>query len=493
MTKKILIVLSFTLTLFALFIWLPNAGAYERYNDGCQSCHGSFTGGTSPKGSVFPSDDKHRMHNNSSYMNTECDLCHTTGDSRNPFIGSSDGTNNNPGLGCTGCHAESGLRAHHAVNSITQCAGCHPNDPTPSPENTMPVYYGTADTNADMPCNPNSQANINENWTIGDFEGIDNDGDNFYDGNDPDCSVAVCGDGILDSATEECDDGDANGTTTCGCQLDCTYTTAGTTCDDGLFCIEGESCDGTGTCQAGTPVDCDDGVGCTVDTCDETSDTCANTPDDASCDDGDVCTGIETCDLNNDCQTGTPLDCDDQELCTTDSCDSITGCANVPVECPVGEQCDSADGQCKAEPECTVDADCNDGFFCNGSETCDTATGTCQPGTPVDCDDGVDCTVDTCNEVNDECVNTPDNSACPDDGLFCTGDEICDSVAGCVSTGDPCPEGVICNEDMDTCDASGESINGSPWLMLLLDQGRINKHKLQNAGSDMTPFFYISD
>jgi hypothetical protein len=296
--------------------------------------------------------------------------------------------------------------------------------------------------------------------------GLDNDGDGLREPDDPDCAVAVCGDGVLDSATEECDDGDANGTTTCGCQPDCTYTPAGTTCDDGLFCIEGETCDGTGACQAGTTVDCDDQIGCTVDSCDETSNTCTNTPDDASCDDGDVCSGTETCDPNNDCQTGTALDCDDQELCTTDSCDSVTGCANVPVECPVGEQCDSADGICKAEPECTVDGDCNDGFFCNGSETCDTATGTCQPGTPVDCDDGVDCTVDTCNEVNDECVNTPDDIACPDDGFFCTGDEICDSVAGCISTGAPCPEGMTCNEDKDTCDPS---VKGFPWLMLLLD------------------------
>ena len=137
-------------------------------------------------------------------------------------------------------------------------------------------------------------------------------------------------------------------------------------CDDNIFCNGKETCV-AGTGVNGTPPSCDDGVGCTEDTCDVTSDACMNTPDDASCDDGDVCTGTETCDATLDCQAGTPLDCDDQELCTTDSCNSVNGCANVPVECPVGEQCDSADGICKAEPECTVDADCNDGFFCNGS------------------------------------------------------------------------------------------------------------------------------
>jgi hypothetical protein len=107
---------------------------------------------------------------------------------------------------------------------------------------------------------------------------------------------------------------------------------------------------------------------------------------------------------------------------------------------------------------CTSDADCDDGEFCNGAETCDTGTGECLPGTPVDCDDRVTCTVDTCDEVNDQCVNTPDDAACPDDGLFCTGDEICDPAAGCVSTGDPCPEGTVCNEDTDMCDMVAEKV-----------------------------------
>jgi hypothetical protein len=248
-------------------------------------------------------------------------------------------------------------------------------------------------------------------------------------------------------AGEQCDPADG----ICKAGPECTVDAD---CDDAMFCNGVETCDtATGNCQAGTPVDCDDGVGCTVDTCDETNDACANTPDDASCDDGDVCTGAETCDATLDCQGGTPLDCDDLELCTTDSCDAVAGCVFTPVECPAGEQCDPADGICKGEPECTVDSDCDDAMFCNGAETCETSTGTCQSGTPPDCDDGVDCTVDTCDETSDACMNTPDDIACPDDGLFCTGDEICDPSAGCVSTGDPCPEWITtCNEDTDTCD-----------------------------------------
>ncbi len=149
------------------------------------------------------------MHRNGSYMNSDCDLCHTTGDNRNPFIGSSDGTVTNPGLGCVGCHGReqdagndgisagrgAGLRQHHYVTGTTTCAGCHtdanPANYTPAGENVVPTYYGTIDTMADMPCNPVAQSNINENWTIDGSEGLDNDGDNIYDAADPDCLTAA--------------------------------------------------------------------------------------------------------------------------------------------------------------------------------------------------------------------------------------------------------------------------------------------------------------
>jgi hypothetical protein len=70
----------------------------------------------------------------------------------------------------------------------------------------------------------------------------------------------------------------------------------------------------------------------------------------------------------------------------------------------------------------------------------------------VDCDDGVGCTADTCNEDSDSCDNVPDDGACPDDGMFCNGTEFCDPVADCSSTGDPCPAGELCNEELDVCE-----------------------------------------
>jgi len=161
--------------------------AYERYSS-CTDCHGSFTGSRSPKGTQFPGGDKHQMHRSGSNMDADCDLCHTDGDGRNAYIGSSNGTSNNPGLGCTGCHEGVGLRAHHQVNSI-DCLGCHDAEVAP-PESTKPRYYGTADTKVDNPCNDDPTANTGENWSVGDFEGLDNDGNNLYDLADFDCGPA---------------------------------------------------------------------------------------------------------------------------------------------------------------------------------------------------------------------------------------------------------------------------------------------------------------
>jgi len=187
---------------------------YPRYNDGCQNCHGAFTDGYSPKGTVFPRNSKHDMHRRSEYMGTDCNLCHLDGDNRNPYTYQSNGTANTPGLGCAGCHGRdyggavgvsgAGLRAHHAANGVTFCTGCHYDDPEPLPEDVPPPYYGSPDTNANDSCN--SDPDYLENWSVGDTLGLDNDGDNLYDSADPDCTPVVpCaadldGDGDTDDA-----------------------------------------------------------------------------------------------------------------------------------------------------------------------------------------------------------------------------------------------------------------------------------------------------
>ncbi|MFO0683293.1 MAG: hypothetical protein U0234_14645 [Sandaracinus sp.] len=60
-------------------------------------------------------------------------------------------------------------------------------------------------------------------------------------------------------------------------------------------------------------------------------------------------------------------------------------------------------------PPCTGDDVCSDGNPCNGSEVC--KGGECHPSTDrVDCDDHVDCTVDSCDGTG--CVHAVDDGAC---------------------------------------------------------------------------------
>jgi hypothetical protein len=66
-----------------------------------------------------------------------------------------------------------------------------------------PTYYGTIDTRADDPCN--SAPEHRRNWSIDDQFGLDNDGDNRYDGNDPDCGSGCPGDLNNDGDTDLAD------------------------------------------------------------------------------------------------------------------------------------------------------------------------------------------------------------------------------------------------------------------------------------------------
>jgi hypothetical protein len=158
----------------------PNVLAHDDYN-GCQSCHGDFRSTNSTKGTIFPKGKNHDMHRDAAYMATACNLCHI-GSSYTPvFIGRSNGTAHNPGIGCTGCHEATGLRKHHLVSGVTDCLDCHENDAAPPKEGTKPPYHVTPDTKANNASNSVLATNINENWSVGDYLGLDNDGNNLYD------------------------------------------------------------------------------------------------------------------------------------------------------------------------------------------------------------------------------------------------------------------------------------------------------------------------
>jgi hypothetical protein len=287
------------------------------------------------------------------------------------------------------------------------------------------------------------------------------------------CNVGVC-----DSANP---DADAFG---------CLFTPDDTQCDDGDFCNGEETCDATLGCQAGTPPNCDDGVTCTTDACNESTDECTNTPDNGLCNDDEFCNGVETCDETLGCQAGTPPNCNDGVTCTTDACNEASdACTNTPddVVCYDGEFCNGAEScdetlgcqagtppNCNDGVACTTDACneasdactntpnnalCNDGEFCNGVETCDEENG-CEAGTPPNCNDSVACTTDACNEATDACTNTPNNALC-NDGEFCNGVETCDEENGCeAGTAPNCNDGVACTTD--ACNEATDACTNTP-------------------------------
>ena len=225
-------------------------------------------------------------------------------------------------------------------------------------------------------------------------------------------------------------------------------------CDNGLYCDGSETCDAALDCQSGTAPSADDGVGCTDDSCDEGTDAIVNAVNDANCDNGLYCDGSETCDAALDCQPGTAPSADDGVGCTDDSCDELAdvvvnavnhGNCDNNLFCDGAETCDAAldcqppiaaaceaplfcDEGTDACVGCLVDGDCDNGLYCDGTETCN--AGSCVAGIPPAVDDGVSCTVDSCDEGTDTIVNAPSDALC-DNGLFCDGSETCDAALDC--------------------------------------------------------------
>lgn len=109
---------------------------------------------------------------------------------------------------------------------------------------------------------------------------------------------------------------------------------------------------------------CDDQVECTVDRCDSDLGRCRFAPDDARCDDGIYCDGIERCDVRTGCAFGEPVACSDNSTCTIDVCVEATqGCRHDPRD---------ADGDGDPTRNCEG-GDCDDGdplVSSSASEVC---------------------------------------------------------------------------------------------------------------------------
>ena len=270
-----------------------------------------------------------------------------------------------------------------------------------------------------------------------------------------DGDVCTVGDACLDGECQagqdglDCDDGNECTDDSCASAAGCVHAANLKTCDDGNLCTTGDFCSG-GQCHAGAMEDCDDGNPCTKDLC-LVDAGCVYDPADALCSDGDACTWGDHC-ADKQCVFAGPLDCDDGNACTDDSCDSESGCVNTPNQagCDDKDACTLTDvcvnGECVGS---NLDL-CDDENVCT-DDYCDMESGCVNAANQAGCDDDNQCTLtDAC--VDGACVGS-DLDPC-DDGNVCT-DDSCDSESGCVNT----PNQAVC-DDSNACTATDVCVDG---------------------------------
>ena len=151
-------------------------------------------------------------------------------------------------------------------------------------------------------------------------------------------------------------------------------TTTTQNCDDGAWCNGEETCSAA-KCVQGTQVDCSDAFDCTADSCDETSDKCLHLPNDAACDDKNVCTD-DLCNIFTGCgYTYNTNSCDDGNVCTTNDVCALGTCAGTQVT--VETVCDDKlDNDCDGTTDC-ADTDCAGTAPCFYTRPCGTGTDIC--------------------------------------------------------------------------------------------------------------------
>ena len=287
------------------------------------------------------------------------------------------------------------------------------------------------------------------------------------------CAGGVCVPGIL----VNCDDKNACTTDSCTVLGGCVHQNNSAPCSDDNACTKSDVCT-SGDCKPGAALNCNDGNGCTADSCSQVSG-CANVPLGLSCSDGSACTQGDKC-VAGQCVAGAAVTCDDKTPCTTDSCHVVKGCVFVDntLACTDGDSCTVGDicgsglcvpgkaKNCSDANPCTDDscvngqgcksiansAPCSDGNLCTDPDVC--ANSKCSAGKPVVCDDGNSCTTDSCAALAG-CQVSSSSGAC-DDGDGCTSSDFCKNS---VCTGGPatsCDDGDACT--VDSCSA-GECKN----------------------------------
>ncbi|MCO4761217.1 MAG: hypothetical protein KC502_06920 [Myxococcales bacterium] len=214
------------------------------------------------------------------------------------------------------------------------------------------------------------------------------------------CGAGACAGGQVKCETFSaavCDTAKKAGKETCsGADEDCDGNTDEDTCADGDECTK-DLCDSDKkSCSNPPGATCDDKNACTVDTCDKGSGKCVFKPYSGTCDDGNACTVGDTCGVatggTSVCKPGSKQkDCDDNNLCTDDSCNKDSGCVNLANSatqtCYGGAKNTVGVGPCKAGIQ-----------YCKSGKLESACVGVVLPNKAEKCD-GID---DTCNGVTDE-------------------------------------------------------------------------------------------
>jgi hypothetical protein len=222
------------------------------------------------------------------------------------------------------CTVDSCLSATGQCQNIdTSAQAC--NDGNPCTDDACGTLYGCGHLNNTKACDDGNPC------TLGDT-----------------CGSGKCGAG---GTKLDCDDKQPCTDDSCDPSQGCVHVNNTAGCNDGLACTAGDKCSG-GQCK-GTP-------GCTADTnpcddevCDVVAGACIHVANGTTtCNDGDPCTTKDLC-KDGKCISLTPVNCDDQNVCTDDACDKFKGCVHANNTGP-----------------CTIYNSCSTGDACNGAGGC---------------------------------------------------------------------------------------------------------------------------
>lgn len=332
----------------------------------------------------------------------------------------------------------------------------------------------TQDALGGTPCNDNNACTKGDYCAQGNCVGLPLDCDDQNACTENDCDPLVgcvntpkdapCGDGNPCTTDDHCEDGVCVGTLDPSCQCttkaDCAPFEDGDLCNGTLICVNNQC-----VVDESTVKNCTQGLlnPCVTAVCEALTGACIeqDLSDGSSCNDHNACTENDKC-LGLQC-SGSSVQCDDGNLCTSEVCHAELGCVyeynslpcNDNNDCTKNDTCQ--EGICLGEPdpicECDTADDCvefEDGNLCNGTLICVSHKCIVDPDSVVSCNTSgdSDCRVTYCVPPTGECLQSQygDGKPCNDKNK-CTLSDACQAGV-CTGTGAPvCQDNNPCTTD----------------------------------------------